>query len=55
MHPTLFSRVLRGLRAKPVDFGDRVQNALDRHERAERAAAAARARVLNSPNPKDAA
>ena len=54
MDPTLFSRVLRGLRPTSADFHARVEVALSRHEAAERAAATARARVLNAPNPKGA-
>ena len=55
MHPTLLSRVLRGLRQKPADFEARVEAALSRHEDAERAAEAARAAVLNGQPPKEAA
>ena len=40
--PTLFSRILRGLRSEPPDFEQRVTVALDRLEPAERAAAEAR-------------
>ena len=55
MDPTLFSRVLRGLRPTPPDFHARVDTALSRHEAAERAATAARDRVLNTPTPQEAA
>ena len=44
--PTLFSRMLRGLRPEPPDFEARVGQALDRLEAAEQAAAEARQRVL---------
>lgn len=44
--PTLFSRLIRGLRAAPHGFEERVSRALDRLEAAERAAEEARARVL---------
>ena len=49
MHPTLLSRVLRGLRQKPAGFDARVEAALVRHEEADRAAEEARARVLSAP------
>ena len=56
MDPTLFSRVLRGLRpGTPPDFCVRVDTALSRHEAAERAATVARARVLGTHNPQEAA
>ncbi len=45
-HPSLFSRVINGLRLPPPDFEQRVNAALDMLERAERAAAAARERIL---------
>ena len=46
MDPTLFSRVLRGLRREPADFCVRVDAALARHEGpADRAANEARARA----------
>ena len=44
--PTLFSRYLRGLRKPPSDFDQKVNEALDRMEAAENAAAEARARVM---------
>ena len=44
--PSLFSRILRGLRPEPADFARRVTAALDRLERAEQAADRARQRVL---------
>ena len=44
--PSLFSRILRGLRREPDDFERRVTAALDRLKRAERAAEKARQRVL---------
>ena len=44
--PSLFSRILRGLRPEPPDFEARVTAALDRLERAEKAAQEARQRVL---------
>ena len=44
--PSLFSRILRGLRPEPDDFEARVTAALDRLEAAERAADEARRRVL---------
>ena len=44
--PSLFSRILRGLRPEPADFERRVTAALNRLERAERAADKARQRVL---------
>ena len=49
MNPTLFSRILRGLRREPVDFARRVTAALDRLEQAERAADTARQKVLKRP------
>ena len=44
--PSVFSRILRGLRPEPPDFEPRVTAALDRLERAEKAAQEARQRVL---------
>ena len=44
--PTLFSRILNGLRRVPDGFEARVHRTLDRLEAAERAAEEARARVL---------
>ena len=44
--PSLLGRYLRGIRPMPANFEARVHAALDRLERAERAAAEARARVL---------
>ena len=46
IEPTLFSRILRGLRPMPEGFEARVTAALDRLEAAERAAQEARERVL---------
>ena len=46
MNPTLFSRILRGLRREPADFARRVTAALDKLEEAEQAADKARQRVL---------
>ena len=40
------SRLIRGLRPMPEGFEERVHAVLDLHERAERAAQAARERVL---------
>ncbi len=45
--PTLFSRYLRGLRPPPPDFFEKVNAALDRLERAEKAAQEAKEKVLN--------
>ncbi len=47
--PSLFSRILRGLRPEPKDFERRVTAALDRLEQAEQAADKARQRVLKRP------
>ena len=44
--PSLFSRILRGLRREPADFARRVTAALDRLEEAEQAADKARQKVL---------
>ena len=44
--PSLFSRILRGLRPEPADFARRVTAALDRLEQAEQAADRARQKVL---------
>lgn len=44
--PAPFSRILRGLRPAPEGFAERIEAALDRLEAAERAAEAARARVM---------
>ena len=44
--PTVFSRILRGLRPAPPDFEERVNATLDRLEAAEKAAQEARERVL---------
>ena len=49
MNPTLFSRILRGLRPEPADFERRVTAALDRLEQAEQAAEKARQKVLKRP------
>ena len=49
MNPTLFSRILRGLRPEPEDFARRVTAALDRLEQAEQAADKARQKVLKRP------
>ena len=46
IHPTLLSTILNGHRTPPADFERRVTAALDRLERAERAAEQARQRVL---------
>ncbi len=45
-HASVLSRVLRGLRPPPDGFEERVSQAVDRLEAAERAASEARARVL---------
>ena len=45
--PTLFSRFLRGRRPPPADFFEKVNAVLDRLERAEKAAQAAKEKVLN--------
>ncbi len=47
--PSLFSRILRGLRREPTDFERRVTAALDRLEEAEQAADTARQKVLKRP------
>ena len=47
--PSLFSRILRGLRPEPADFERRVTAALDRLEQAEQAADTARQKVLRRP------
>ena len=44
--PTVFSRILRGLRRRPADFEDRVYEAIDVLECADVAAEEARQRVL---------
>ena len=44
--PSLFSRILRGLRPEPENFAANVTTALDKLEQAERAADTARQRVL---------
>ena len=44
--PTLFSRILNGIRPTPPDFEARVNATLDRLEAAEKAATEARERVL---------
>ena len=44
--PTLFSRILNGIRPTPSDFEARVNATLDRLEAAEKAANEARERVL---------
>ena len=49
--PTLFSRILRGLRPMPADFEPRLYEVLDRVERAELAAQTERARVEGIPVP----
>ena len=46
IHPSQFSRYLNGTRQPPPDFEARATAALDKLERAEQAAAAARRRVL---------
>ena len=46
MHYTQLSRILNERQAMPEGFEERMHSALDRLEAAERAAAAARARVL---------
>ena len=46
VHPSVMSRVLRGLRRPPKNFNERVNSALDRLVAAEKAADEARARVL---------
>lgn len=46
VHPSVMSRVLRGLRRPPKHFERRVNAALDRLEAAEAAADRARAAVL---------
>ena len=46
IHPSVMSRVLRGLRRPPKNFNERVNSALDRLVAAEKAADEARARVL---------
>ena len=46
IEPSLFSRILRGLRQPPEGFESRVRAALDRMEAAERAADEARRRFL---------
>ena len=47
--PSLFSRILNGLRPEPADFARRVTAALDRLEQAEQAADKARQKVLRRP------
>ena len=47
--PSVFSRILRGLRPEPADFARRVTAALDRLEQAEQAAEKARQKVLKRP------
>ena len=44
--PTLFSRILNGIRPAPPDFEVRVNATLDKLEAAEKAAQEARERVL---------
>ena len=44
--PTLFSRILNGIRPTPPGFEERVNATLDRLEAAEKAATEARERVL---------
>ena len=46
IEPTLFSRILRGLRPMPEGFEGQVMATLDRLGAAEQAAAEARERVL---------
>ena len=46
IEPTLFSRILRGIRPMPEGFEERVHAALDRLEAAEKAAQEAREKVL---------
>lgn len=55
VHPTLLSAFLNGRRAAPADFERRALEALDLIERAEQAADAARARVMSSGEPPEAA
>ncbi|WP_425153930.1 helix-turn-helix domain-containing protein [Candidatus Palauibacter sp.] len=52
--PSLFSRILNGLRPTPDGFEERVHATLDRLEAAERAAEKARRRVLEGDGPKEA-
>ena len=47
--PSVFSRILRGLRPEPEDFERRVTAALDRLEEAELAAEKSRQKVLRRP------
>ena len=46
IEPTLFSRILRGLRPMPEGFEQRIHATLDRLEAAEKAAQNARERAL---------
>ena len=46
IHPALFSRILRDLRAMPEDFEERAIEAIDLLKRAERAAQEAREKIL---------
>ena len=49
LNPTLLNHILKGRRTPPADFERRVTAALDRLERAERAADKARQKVLKRP------
>ena len=49
--PSLFSRILNGLRRTPEEFEERIHATLDRLEAAERAADEARQRVLAGDEP----
>ncbi len=49
IHPTLLSTILNGRRTPPADFARRVTAALNRLEKAERAADKARQKVLKRP------
>ena len=46
IHPSLLTRYFRGDRPPPPDFSEKVNAALDRLERAEKAAQEAREKVL---------
>ena len=47
INPTLLNHILKGRRPPPPDFFEKVNVALDRLERAEKAAQEAKERVLN--------
>ena len=47
IHATLLNHILKGRRPPPPDFFEKVNAALDRLERAEKAAQAAKEKVLN--------